>query len=144
MQVRRWAMAATIGAMLVVMGCRQDKVTEVHHPAKLEESGSEGIMKVRLEPRAAERIGIETAPVAEATGGAARRMVVPYGAILYDTQGAAWTFTNPEPLLFVRHKVVVEKVEGNRVILSDGPPPGTTVVTVGAAELMGAEHKYGH
>ena len=29
------------------------------------------------------------------------------------------------------------------MILAEGPPPGTIVVTVGAAELMGAEHKYG-
>ena len=31
-----------------------------------------------------------------------------------------------------------------RVILAEGPPAGTVVVTVGAPELMGAEHKYGH
>jgi hypothetical protein len=30
------------------------------------------------------------------------------------------------------------------VILSEGPAAGTAVVTIGATELMGAEHKYGH
>ena len=39
---------------------------------------------------------------------------------------------------------MIVRVEGDRVILSEGPPPGTIVVTVGATELMGAEHKYGH
>jgi hypothetical protein len=63
---------------------------------------------------------------------------------MYDPKGGTWTFTNPQPLVFVRHKIVVDRVEGDRVILSEGPPAGTVVVTVGAAELMGAEHKYGH
>ncbi len=144
MQVKRWVMLATIGGVVVLAGCKVDKVEEKYHPAKLEESGQEGIMKVRLDARAADRVGIQTAQVREETVGSAKQLVVPYGAVLYDTKGDTWTFTNPEPLLYVRHKVVVENVEGDRVILSEGPPAGTAVVTVGAAELMGAEHKYGH
>jgi hypothetical protein len=140
MQVKRWAMLATIGAVLVLAGCKSDNVTEVHHPAKLEESGTEGIMRVVLEEKAVDRIGIQTTQVV-AQGS---NLVVPYGAILYDTKGDTWTFTNPSPLTYVRAKIVVESVEGDRAILSQGPPAGTTVVTVGAAELMGAEHKYGH
>jgi len=144
MQVKRWAMVAAIGAVMVLSGCKRDQVEEKYHPATLEESGQEGIMKVRLQARAAERIGLQTTPVREELVGSAKRLVVPYGAILYDTKGDTWTFTNPEPLLFVRHKVVVDSIEGDRGILSEGPPVGTAVVTIGAAELMGAEHKYGH
>ena len=144
MQVKRWAMVAAIGAVLVLSGCKQDKVEKQHHPAKLEESGQEGIMKITLEPKAAERIGIQTGAVQEEMIGSAKRLVVPYGAIMYDSKGATWTFTNPQPLVYVRAKIVVERVEGDRVILSEGPAAGTTVVTVGASELMGAEHKYGH
>lgn len=140
MQVKRWAMLATIGAVLVLAGCKSDNVTEVHHPAKLEESGTEGILKVVLEEKAVDRIGIQTTQVIAEDS----RLVVPYGAILYDTKGDTWTFTNPAPLTYVRAKIVVESVTGDRAILSQGPPAGTTVVTVGAAELMGAEHKYGH
>ena len=73
-----------------------------------------------------------------------QRKVIPYGAILYDTKGQTWTFTNPEPLVFIRHSVTVERISGDKVILTEGPPVGTTVVTVGSAELMGAESKYGH
>ena len=144
MQVKRWTMVAAVGAVLVLAGCREDKVAEKYHPAKLEESGQEGIMKVTLDARAAERIGLQTAAVREEMVGSTQRLVVPYGAIMYDPKGATWTFTNPQPLVYVRHKIVVENIEGNRVILSEGPPAGTVVVTVGAAELMGAEHKYGH
>lgn len=144
MQVKRWVMVTAIGAVLVLAGCKQDKIEEKHHPAKLEESGTEGIMKVTLEAQAAERIGLQTTPVREEMIGSAKHLVVPYGAIMYDSKGATWTFTNPEPLVYVRTKIVVDRVEGDRVILSEGPPPGTVVVTVGASELMGAEHKYGH
>jgi len=144
MLMKRCAMVVAIGAVLVLMGCKQDTIEEKHHPAKLEESGTEGIMKVTLEARAAERIGIQTAPVLEEMVGSSRQLVVPYGAIMYDAKGGTWTFTNPQPLVFVRHKIVVDHVDGDRVILSEGPSAGTVVVTVGASELMGAEHKYGH
>ena len=140
MRITRGAVVAMLGAVLLVSGCKQDKIEEKYHPAKLEESGEKGIMRVILEPKAAERIGLQTAQVAEQNG----RKVVPYGAIMYDTKGDTWTFTNPQPLVFVRHKVVVEHIEGDQVVLSDGPAAGTAIVTVGATELMGAEHKYGH
>jgi hypothetical protein len=144
MQVKRWAMISAIGAVLVLSGCKQDKIEEKHHPATLSESGQEGIMKVTLEARAVERLGIQTAAVREEMVGATRRLVMPYGALMYDSKGGTWTFTNPEPMVYMRAKVAVTNVEGDRVILAEGPPAGTVVVTVGAAELMGAEHKYGH
>ncbi len=144
----RLAMVALIAIGLPLMGCKKDKVAEKHHPAKVEESGTKGIMKVTLEARAAERIGLETAPIREEqvtlAGGTVMRKVVPYGALMYDKKGDTWTFTNPEPLVFVRQHVVVERIDGNRVILAEGPPTGTVVATVGSALLMGAEHKYGH
>lgn len=144
MQVKRWAIVAAVGAVVVLSGCKSDKVSAVHHPAKLEESGTEGIMKVVLEEKAVERIGLQIAQVREESYGGVSRLVVPYGAIMYDTKGDTWTFTNPAPLTYVRAKIVVETIDGDRAILSQGPPAGTTIVTVGATELMGAEHKYGH
>lgn len=70
--------------------------------------------------------------------------VVPYSAVIYDEHGDSWLYTNPEPLVFVRHKIAVERVLGDVAILLDGPPPGTKVVAIGAAELMGVELKIGH
>src|SRR5262245_51038548 len=144
----RLMMVAMIVIGLPLSGCKKEQVAEKHHPAKVEDTDQKGIKKVTLEPRAAERIGLETAQVREETvtlaAGAVTRKVVPYGALMYDTKGDTWTFTNPQPLVFVRQHVVVEDVVGDRVVLSEGPPAGTTVVTVGATELMGAEHKYGH
>jgi hypothetical protein len=139
---------ALVGALVAVSGCNREQVAEKHHPAKTEETDQKGILKITLEPRAAERIGLETVALSEESvtvgGRSATRRVMPYGALMYDTKGETWTFTSPEPLVFIRHKVAVEGIEGDRVILSEGPPTGTMVVTVGAAELMGVENKYGH
>ena len=61
---------------------------------------------------------------------------------LYDAEGQAWTYTNPEPLTFVRARVTVESVTGELAVLSTGPNVGETVVTVGAAELYGSEEEF--
>jgi len=72
--------------------------------------------------------------------GAGTGKVVPHGALLYDAQGKTWVYINAEPLVFVRHPIGVAYIDGDRVVLSDGPAPGTAVVTVGVAELFGIEH----
>ncbi len=72
-----------------------------------------------------------------------KRMVVPYGAVYYDAKGTAWVYVNPKPLVFERQRIVVERVVGDLAVLSDGPSVGTTVVTVGAALLFGAEVVFG-
>ena len=38
----------------------------------------------------------------------------------------------------------VDFIEGDRVALRHGPPLGTTIASVGVAELYGAEFKIGH
>lgn len=75
-----------------------------------------------------------------ALSGAGTRRVVPNSAVIYDPKGQTWVYINPEPLVFVRHAVSVDYVDGDRVVLSDGPAPGTMVVTVGGAELLGTEY----
>jgi len=69
----------------------------------------------------------------------ALRKVVPYAAVLYGVHGETWVYSNPEPLVFVRRPIVVDYIEGDQAILSEGPEVGTAVVTVGAAELFGTE-----
>lgn len=65
--------------------------------------------------------------------------VVPYAAVIYDVSGKTWVYTNPEPLVFVRQSISVNYVEGDQAFLSEGPSPGTAVVTVGGPLLYGAE-----
>jgi hypothetical protein len=71
--------------------------------------------------------------------GASMRKVIPYSALIYDLDGSTWIYVSPKPLVFVRQPVTVDFIEGDRAILSDGPQVGETVVTVGVAELYGAD-----
>lgn len=73
------------------------------------------------------------------SGNADKRIVVPYSAVYYDAEGTGWVYVNPEPLVFERKRINVERIEGDFAVLSDSPPVGTRVVTVGAALLYGAE-----
>ena len=91
---------------------------------------------VTLSARAAERLGIETAPVRVGSQG----KVIPYDAVTYDADGKTFAYTNPEPLVFVRRSISVDRIDGSKAILSNGPPSGTKVVTVGAQELYGSEY----
>jgi len=73
------------------------------------------------------------------TGSDERQKVVPYSAVYYNASGAAWVYVNTKPLTYERQRIAVERVIGDLAVLSDGPPVGTPVVTVGAALLYGAE-----
>lgn len=98
------------------------------------------VSTVVLAEKSAERLGIQTAPVrAGDTGGT----IVPYASVLYDEDGATWVFTNPEGLEYVRASIVVDTIVGDDARLKDGPQVGTRVVTVGVAELYGAEQGVG-
>lgn len=67
------------------------------------------------------------------------RLVVPYSSLIYDIYGDTWIYTNPEPRHFLRVPVVVDYIQGENVVLADGPAAGTTVVTIGVAELHGTD-----
>ena len=69
--------------------------------------------------------------------------VVPYSALIYDPNGQTWVYTSPKPRTFVRQKVDVDYIEGNLEVLNEGPPLGTVIVSVGVAELYGAEFEIG-
>jgi uroporphyrinogen-III synthase len=114
--------------------------------AKVEAVEGTDLARVTLSQRAAERLGIQTAQVRamrvaapKPAGVATTRKVIPYAAVLYDERGDTWTFTSPQALTFLRQHVKVDFIEGDTAVLSEGPPVGTTVVTVGAAELLGTE-----
>jgi len=68
-----------------------------------------------------------------------KQKVVPYSAVYYDAKGAPWVYVNGKPLTFERQRIGVERIIGDLAVLSEGPPVGTPVVTVGAALLYGAE-----
>jgi len=67
------------------------------------------------------------------------RKIVPYAAVIYDVNGGTWVYTSPEPLVFIRQSITIDYIEGDLALLTQGPPAGTQVVTVGGALLLGAE-----
>lgn len=107
-----------------------------YEPAKVAAvKGSDDVKRVTLTKEGAERVGLKTAPVLVG----AQAKVVPYAAVLYDAEGKTYVYTSPKPLTYLREEVQVDHIAGDRVFLSRGPVVGTEVVTVGAAEVHGAE-----
>jgi len=141
----RWMVAVLIFACLLLSACGQSPraaTAEESHPVKVEHLEGKTPTRETLTEEAAKRLDIQTAEVRDTVVNGMQRKVLPYAAILYDTQGNTWVYTNPEPLTFVRHPITVDYIEGNDVFVSEGPPSGTAVVTVGAAELYGAEVEF--
>ena len=109
--------------------------------SKVEAINGSELKKITLTQRASERLDIKTAQVEVDAAGI---ITAPYAALLYDRHGKTWAYTNPEPLVYVRHAVVVESIKGGVAFLKEGPPAGTVLVVVGASELHGIESGVGH
>jgi hypothetical protein len=137
-----WTLVALLVLGLVIAACgRAPASTSTgEKPARLEKLGGGQPARVILTETGAKRIGLQTTAVRESA--AAQQTSIPYSAVLYDNQGKSWAYTNPETLVFVRQPVTIVRVDGDQAILSVGPPLGASVVTIGAAELYGAETEF--
>ncbi len=139
---------AAVLALLLISPWSETKAVETESgPAEVQPIEGSELSRVVLTEEAAERLGIEITAVADsevqsAGGETTLRRVVPYAAVLYDVNGGAFVYTSPEPLTFVRAPIAVDYIKGDVAVLSDGPSSGTAVVTVGSAELFGAEFEF--
>jgi hypothetical protein len=137
-------LAAVLAAAFLagVAGCAEPPAdaTAVSEAVAKEEIAGTDLHKMTLSPKAMERLDLATAKVAGGSGG----LQVPYAALIYDAQGRTWVYTNPEPRVFVRAEVVVDRIAGDVARLSEGPAAGTAIATTGAAELFGAEFDAAH
>jgi len=141
----RWMPVILLFACLLLPGCRHASdaaADEEVGPATVEHLRGEEPTRVTLTEEAAKRLDIQTGTVRDMMIHGAQRTVIPYAAILYDTDGTTWIYTSPEPLVYVRHRVVVDYIDGELAVLSEGPSIGTAVVTVGAEELYGSELEF--
>jgi hypothetical protein len=154
MNRRGWAVFAVAVGCAFLNGCGPTSTnpTEKSQVSQVLPITGTNSSRVVLTPQAAARLGIKTdlvrkAPTA-AGGAGAQNVILPTAAIVYESDGSVWVYaTLPSTgadattgsLAFVRQPVVVLRIEGDVAVLQSGPPAGTSVVTVGAAELLGTE-----
>lgn len=145
----RVLIAGLIVAALPLGGCGQKASTYTKvEPATIEHPKDSQITRITLTEQAMERLGVKTTPLEERTAqgeeNAPPRPFVPDSAIMYVANGETYVYTSPNPRTFVRQAVDVDYIKGGLAVLKKGPPTGTLVVTVGAAELFGTEFGVGH
>lgn len=138
-------LAVLMVAAAFVSGCGETSTYTKIEPAQVEDVSGSKLKKLILTSKAIERTDVQTAVVREtsvASGGTAdpvKRKVIPYSSVIYDYNGGTWVYTSPKAREFIRHKIEIDYIEGQNVVLKSGPPNDTTIATVGAVELYGTE-----
>jgi hypothetical protein len=134
-------MSALVVAGLALVGCQKHAVAhKAEHPAEVQPIRGSSLKKVILTEGAAKRLDVGTAKVWEEGG----ETLVPYSSLIYDPKGKVWVYTSSAPRTFVRQEVEVVRIQGDRVVVKVGPPPGTMVASRAVAELYGTELAVGH
>jgi hypothetical protein len=134
--------AAAAGLLIAACGSASALVEET--PATVKPVPGSSVQQVQLSAAATHRLGIETQAVRAAAGANSGRSgthkVIPYSAVVYDTDGSTWTYVEGAARTFMRNRITVADIEGYTAVLTKGPAVGAQVVTVGAPELLGAEY----
>jgi len=139
--MNRLMVAALVTAGLQLTACqKQHAAHQAEHPAEIKKIEGSDLSSVTLTEKAMQRLDVKTDRVREQGG----KTVVPYSSLIYDPKGQTWVYTSPAPRTFVRHKIDIDHIKGDMVVLNDGPPAGTVVASVAVAEIYGAEFKVGH
>ena len=130
------ALASVLSAS-VLGGC--GAIVDSAEPAEsFSRTDDGGSVRLSVDPEAVERLGIESETVsADASGDGVE--AIPAAALLYAPDGSTFVYTRGDATTFGRHPVNVDRMEGGYAWVRDGPPPGSAVVTQGAAELTGME-----
>lgn len=141
--LNRWvivSVAVTVVALLGGCDKSQDAVAKpAAKAATMEPTEESGIRRITLTEDASRRLAIELTEVS----GDGDRLVVPFGALIYDASGGEWVYVSPQPQVFKRAAVKVDRITGGKVYLISGPASGTKVVSVGAPELHGVDFGIG-
>jgi len=135
-----------VGFILALTGC-QPKVDsaaldEGESPVTVERLEGSIPTRLNLTSEAAKRLDLQTIEARDAQTTGTKQTAVPYSSIIYDIDGHTWLYISPGDLVYERLPIVVDHIDGDVVFLSDGPAPGTPVVTRGVAELYGAETEF--
>ena len=129
-----------LAAGLGLAGCQTASGAEtaeeaIRAAASVETDAAGGPSRLTLSEDAIERLRLLTSPVVDDGAG----LAVPYAAVVYDAEGDTWVFVELEDRTFQRQPITITSITGPTVLVSSGPPAGTEVVTVAAAELVGVE-----
>src|SRR5437879_11432722 len=136
MLVVAWALTAAF----MVAGCGAARPPTAAKPAEAVPIEGTDLSRVILTPEAADRIGIKTTPVQiVAIAGGAKGIAIPLAAVVYDPDGVTWVYTQGGRLTFVRERVVVASLKGERATLQAGRCTGREGVDVGADGVVGRQ-----
>ncbi len=137
------AIGLAVTVAVVLTACGSATVSQTP-PATVTKIAGSSVQQIRLTDQAIHRLGIAAQPVREATvavaGRAGVHKIIPYSAVVYDTDGSTWTYVNTAARTYVRQPIKIDEIQGDTAVLADGPAPGAAVVTVGAPELLGTEY----
>jgi hypothetical protein len=129
---------AVIAAGLALSACSEVPSNLVEYqPYKVEPIKGTDLNRVTLADETAKKVDLQTASVREEGS----RKVVPHASLIYNPEGDVFVYTKPKPRTYVRAPVKVKRIVDERAVLSAGPPAGTVIVTVGAAELRAPEYE---
>ena len=107
------------------------------YPYKSEPIAGTDLNRVTMADKTAALVPVKTASVRKR----GERTLAPHQALIYNPEGEVFVYTKPKPQTYVRAPVAVVDVKGDWAVLSDGPPAGTEIVTLGAAELLATEYE---
>jgi hypothetical protein len=139
-----WIALVLILTTLLLSSCSQAKPQtpasgQKQKPSTVEKIDGSDFSRVILTQKATERLDIQTAPVRLEQIDGNEYKTIPYAAVLYGPKSETWSYTNPEPLVYIRQSITIDHIAGDLVVLSSGPEVGMKVVVVGASMLYGAE-----
>ena len=139
-----------IAAIIIVVGllvpaCAEaksaDKSSGLEEPASLEAIEGSDIQRVILTADAVERLDLQTAPVEAGASGHATTIPQPPSSTGSRARRGPTRTPSRSPTCVSRSPSTASKARSRTC--SDGPEPGTQVVTLGAPELFGVESGIG-
>jgi len=132
------AVLAALAAALVLGACSEvESNVRENQPYTVEGPEDAAIKTVKMADATAALLPVETVTVRKD----GRRKVVSHSAVIYNPDGGAFVYTKPKAETYIRAPIDIVRVSGDRAVLSDGPPAGTTIVTTGSAELLATEYE---
>jgi hypothetical protein len=143
--IRRVLIAALLLSCLALAGCARTEAPAATsgdgEPAVVQPVQGTDLNSVTITEEASRNIGLETGTVLGRSSAGASS--VPMTAVIYDPAGRSYVYETSATLTFVRAPIAIGQTTSQTAYLVSGPAVGTTIVTVGAPELLGAEYGVG-